>query len=131
MSLRFAPMAVLEPDAYYARTGYSVNQPLDLPNTLEAMFDAYFNLPDIEKERFMRGCYWFQRAINGWADSNSAAFVALVNAVEAMLPPRPKNRCSTCNSIVGVSIALIAAHSLSRRITSFAARIPDLSAPSM
>jgi hypothetical protein len=91
------PIPRTSADKYYTRIGISPGQQLDLPDTLEQSLDAYFARPREEQERFIRACFWFWSAQRIGSQSYSAAFTALVSAVEALVPPSPVGaRCEGC-----------------------------------
>jgi hypothetical protein len=100
----YAAVDALEPiprtqaNIYYTRIGISPGQQLDLPDTLEKSLDAYFVCSREEQERFMRACFWFRSAQRIGSLSYSAAFTALVSAIEALVPPSPVGtRCEECD----------------------------------
>lgn len=92
-----APIPLMEPAVYYARFNYSVADSLDLPSNLTVMFDSFFSLGAQDQQSFLRAAYWFHDASNVWAKSHSAAFTAMVSAVEAIMSPAPASpACPSC-----------------------------------
>lgn len=92
-----APLPGIEPNLYYARYNYSVTDSLDLPSNLTDMLDRFFALDLSDRQDFLRAAYWFYHASNVWVTSHSAAFTAMVSAVEAIMPPvGAASPCPTC-----------------------------------
>jgi hypothetical protein len=87
---------------YYTRGGIGVDRTLEIPDNLSESLDRFFDLPTIERERFLRACFWFQHGhiVGRW--SRSAAFTAMISAVEALIPPAGAPEiCPTCKRPVG------------------------------
>ena len=96
------PLVEVTPTDYYARHGITAGQALDLPSGLSAMLDQFFTLPREDRDRFLRASFWFQYATRAFDYSQSAAYMALVSAVESIMPTtedRPK--CDKCGQSVG------------------------------
>ncbi len=82
--------------AYYELRAPPLDDNLHLPDSLTADFEKYFSLPPQEKEAFQRSAYWLRHAQRVQPESVSAGFVALVTAIEALLPVRDEGRCPEC-----------------------------------
>ena len=96
------PMGFVDPAIYYARFNYSYEDRLDLPANVSEMFDAFYSLAPPSREQFLRACYWFHHASNVWSMSNSAAFVAMISAIETLMPPaKAGDPCPTCRRRAG------------------------------
>ena len=99
------PMASLPIDQYYGRPGLSVDSFLDVPANLTQQLDKFYALNTVDCDKFLRASYWFQHANTVFTHSKSASFVALVSAIEAIMPEREGDtRCPECNSHIGPSI---------------------------
>jgi hypothetical protein len=99
------PMASLPIDQYYGRPGLSVDSFLDVPANLTPQLDKFYALNTVDCDKFLRASYWFQHANTVFTHSKSASFVALVSAIEAIMPEREGDtRCPECNSHIGPSI---------------------------
>ena len=98
----YPALAKLDVNQYYSRLEISPGQPLDVPSNIEHQLDLFFALPFGEKEKFLRASYWFQHAHRAFIRSRSASFIALVSAIEALMPP-PKagKQCPECKQILG------------------------------
>jgi len=82
------PLAAIQPEEYYTRI-LAINAPdrvLEIPSNLEALLDRYWSSSEDEQDRFNRACFWFYHARSVYADSRSAAFTALISAIEAAPP---------------------------------------------
>ena len=90
-------LEALEPSSYYARLGIRPGESLKIPNTLESLLNRLYALTPKWRDRFLRGCFWFQHASRVHASSRSAAFTALISAVEALMPEEQSaGRCPAC-----------------------------------
>jgi hypothetical protein len=89
-------MQEIPDDEYYAARGISVDQKMAVPELMEAALDRYFDLAEPERERFLRACYWLQHASQVWDISHTSHYVALINAVEALLPSTESDPCPVC-----------------------------------
>lgn len=101
-----APVLDVEPkDHYYARLGFSARDVLSLPDSVEACLDIYFPLETNGQDRILRWCHWLNHSGQIAAMSPSAAAIATVQAIEALLPPATATRrCETCGLAIGPSI---------------------------
>jgi hypothetical protein len=75
----------IKPQEYLTRRGISIDQNLDVPEDLELLLDKFFALSPEDRDKFLRASYWFQLAADIFSRSKSAAFVALVSAIEAFI----------------------------------------------
>lgn len=80
-----APISEVEAVAYYKRCGPDMSRPLDAPSTLPALLDRYIDLDPESRDRFLRACFWFWNAGEA-RRSRSETFIALISAVEALMP---------------------------------------------
>ncbi len=86
------------PDAEYpGRLGNSHGEELSLPSSLCVWLAAHEGLSADDRERFLRASYWFDHAGTARRSSYSAALIALVTAIECLMP-RPEGRvfCREC-----------------------------------
>lgn len=96
------PIGRLPQEEYYKETSLSVGQDLQLSDSFEQLLDAYFGLSLETRERFLRSCYWHQFSRRASRTSDSAAFTALVSAIEALMPDsKPENFCTSCSRPLG------------------------------
>jgi hypothetical protein len=68
---------------------------LELPDNLEESFDLAFSLSSQDWEKFFMDCSWYYQAIDIWQKFNSSAFIALVSAIECLVP-KGQEICSFC-----------------------------------
>jgi hypothetical protein len=88
---------IVPADDYYqlkARTGDEV---LEIPSTLESLFDAYYTLVPELQVTYLRACYWFNLGRFLFPYSASMSFVALVVAIESLLPKERPHTCNVCD----------------------------------
>jgi hypothetical protein len=65
---------------------------------------SYEALDPAARRQFLRSAYWFHHAHVAHAHSASAVLLALVSALDTLLPPAPPSRrCPTCGLSVGAS----------------------------
>lgn len=103
----FSDVAELEPadteslhDIMSRMGGLDLDSILAMPSELTHLLDRYFALSVQLQLRYLRAAYWYDHAMQISSISRSATYVALSRAVEALLPPAPKNppRCETCKT---------------------------------
>jgi hypothetical protein len=71
--------------------------PLQIPSYLAPGVACYYALSDPDRDVFNRSLYWFARASAMYSVSYSAAFAALVQAIEALVSqPGPRESCPEC-----------------------------------
>jgi len=69
--------------------------PLTLPHYLAAFIDCYNVLKDSDRRAFDRATYWYGHSGAMYQISYSAAFAALVQAIEALVPRGDKSRSTS------------------------------------
>jgi hypothetical protein len=84
-------LTLIPSNQYYTQ---SPTASFDLPSAMSAALDAFYRLDASPRERFLRAAYWVNHA--GSVSSDSASFVALVQAIEAVMPPQSSEECPTC-----------------------------------
>src|SRR6266404_6332601 len=98
----FISVALIEINQYYSMRGISIDRSLDLPADLPQQLDRFFALTTTDREKFLRASYWFQHAGTVFSYSKSASFIALVSAVEALMPePSAGEPCPQCKQRIG------------------------------
>jgi hypothetical protein len=89
-------------DKYYALHGASVDRDFEVPDSIDALLAAFFSSSRQDQDHFLRAAFWFQHAQRSFSVSQSAAYTALVSAIEALVPPPlGQTRCKECNQNVG------------------------------
>lgn len=71
----------------YGRLGIQFDDVFTVPDAAGGMLDAFELLQGDQQARFLRGAYWFAHSHRVRHESRSAAFLALVQALEALLDP--------------------------------------------
>jgi hypothetical protein len=78
---------------------------LDLPSDIQQQIDRFYSLSVKDREKFLRASYWFQHADPVFTRSKSASFVAVVSAIEALMPPPQRaKQCQHCNQKLGAGL---------------------------
>lgn len=96
------PLEAVEPQAYYTRIGIGAGDVFAVPATLTESLERFLRLGTAERARFLSASYWFQHSSKVWLTSRSASVLALVSAIEALMPPAPAAaRCDKCGSPQG------------------------------
>ena len=95
-------LRIVDPGQYYSRYGIRTNQELDLPANLTAGIDAYNQLSPAVQRKFLNSCFWLQHSHTVFHGSRSASYMALILAVEALMPrPEAGKPCEACKLSVG------------------------------
>ena len=95
-------MEPIEHDAYYAVSGISGGEVLQVPDSLESMLDAFHRLDPDRQNRFRRWCYWLNHATLVAGISGSARYMAMIQAVEAVRPNASRGlACPSCGRGTG------------------------------
>lgn len=90
------------PQKYYARSGISSDDVLEIPSNFGSMLDRFYTLPEENQKRFLQACFWLQHARLVHSHSRSAYYTALICTVEALIPrERGAPICSECNRSKG------------------------------
>lgn len=89
----------IEPQEYYTRQ-IVINDPkrfLEIPVNLEGLLDRFFSSSVSDQDRFLRACFWFDHARIASTSSDSAAFTALISAIESLIPDdKAVGQCPVC-----------------------------------
>ncbi len=62
------------------------DETLELPASVESIFDRYYALDPIRRERLLRWAYWINHSALVAGLSLSASYMAIIQAVEALRP---------------------------------------------
>jgi hypothetical protein len=81
----------VEPSTYYQLI-WAPSMPLGLPSDFSIKLNSFHALARTEREAWLRACHWLRHSSVAVWDSRSAAFVALVTAVEALMPRRDRGK---------------------------------------
>jgi len=98
-----ARLRLVEPREYLGSArGISVESELELPANIELLLDRYFDRGSTDQERFQRWAHWLNHATQVWSLSPSAAHIAVVQAIEALMPAGAgADRCDACGQPAG------------------------------
>jgi hypothetical protein len=95
-------LTFMPPVLTYAQFAVSAGANLLLPDNIEAAIVAYGRLPAQLQTKFINASYWLQHSHSVFQDSRSASYLALVSAVEALMPPPDTGAtCPSCKRSVG------------------------------
>lgn len=72
-----------------------------IPSDLAVYFDTISSLSDKHRSSFYRAAHWFHAAGKIASVSSSGYYVALVSAIESLLPNPGNDNCSTCGKPKG------------------------------
>jgi hypothetical protein len=98
-------MTRVKDDQYFARRGVTVDQVLDVAEGLDSLLTTFFGCSHDDRERFLRATYWFRHAQRDYRYSQSAAFLGLASALEALMPAASAGiPCTECHRPIGKSI---------------------------
>lgn len=67
-----------------------------IPEVLPEVMAAFGSATPASRDRFLRACYWFDRADEVWSTSASLSYLALCNAIEVLLDRAGADPCPTC-----------------------------------
>ena len=96
-------LALVGATAYYDRVGMSSIDVLEVPDSFESLLDAYFALNEEDGTKVLLWCHWLNHAQQVIHLSASAAHIAAVQAVEAIMSPTETGRaCESCGRPTGV-----------------------------
>jgi hypothetical protein len=76
----------------YYQLIWSPSMSLCLPSDFSIKLDRFYALARTEREAWLRACHWLRHSSVAVWDSRPAAFVALVTAVEALMPRRNRGK---------------------------------------
>jgi hypothetical protein len=95
-------LAIVAPAEYYGRLGVRSNQEMDRPANLEHGLVTYSRLSSRLQRKFLNSCFWLQHSHTVYQASRSASYMALILAVEALMPPPETGKtCDRCKRTVG------------------------------
>lgn len=81
----YPPMRLIDAPEFYSRLGISsADLIIDLPAPLESLLDTFFGISPDESKQFIHWCFWLNHAKD--AGARSAAHVAVIQAIEALMP---------------------------------------------
>jgi hypothetical protein len=79
----WSSLAGVPTDTYYSRRGFDGNS-LSVPAAMTDLSDAFSKLSSIQRNRFLRSCYWLHTAGVVWAYSQSLNLISLINGLECL-----------------------------------------------
>ena len=83
-------------EEYYAAAAYHWEE-FVVPDNLDALISAFANLKPEDHFRFLRACQWVYVAHAHWVTHASSSYIALVAAIESLLPAAPASeKCPAC-----------------------------------
>lgn len=79
----------VDPAKYYD-LNWSASMPLEVPSDLGLRLDAFYGLRRTEQETWLRAAHWLRQSSIAVWNSQSAAYLALITAVESLMPPEER-----------------------------------------
>jgi hypothetical protein len=90
-------MVVLPHEEFHSRRGIGPDDEyLAVPETLADSLDRFATLDSSRQDQFLRAAYWLNHARRVWDLSYSASFIAVAQAIEALLPEASTVYCNSC-----------------------------------
>jgi hypothetical protein len=92
----YPKLQVVPDEEYYARHGVRDDETA-VPACLDAVFDRFEHADPKPADQLLRACYWLDAAEQTWHTSKSLSYIALINAIEVLLPEQRQDPCPECN----------------------------------
>jgi hypothetical protein len=89
-------------DAYYDRRGLTFDSVFDLPQSLATWIRKYLRMARDKQRRTLRAAYWLRHAEEVYPRSRSASLMAMIQAVEVLLPKTSGKKCEECGLTTGL-----------------------------
>jgi hypothetical protein len=97
---KWEPMEKVEPSKYYDRL-HVERRGLQVPSDLGSSIKKFYSLNDEQRSKFLRACYWSHLSCELSELSKSAAYIAKVNAIEALTPDsKVHGKCKECDQVI-------------------------------
>jgi hypothetical protein len=114
------PLRVVDHERFYERRGIGPDDhKLSVPDSLGDSLDRVARLPPGQKRDLIRACFWLNHARRVWTISQSASYLAVSQAIEALLPDAEQMECQECGEVREVP-------SITKRFTEWVeANVPD------
>ena len=92
------PLRTVQAAEFYNQRGIGSDSQFDLPDNFEKQLDTFFELSPMKQKQFLRACFWYQYANRIHSYSRSAAFSAVISAIETLMPDDEEGepRCREC-----------------------------------
>lgn len=99
------PIMQIPATEYYSRHGITMGYELDVPASLGDTLDRFYGASPDERRRCLRFGYWFRHARRVSSLSASASCIALIQGIEALIPPPAKaeETCPKCKRPMATS----------------------------
>ena len=110
----------MDHERFYARRGIGPDDhKLSVPDSLGDSLDRVARLAPGQKRDLIRACFWLNHARRVWTISQSASYLAVSQAIEALLPDAEQIKCEECGELREVP-------SITKRFTDWVeANVPD------
>jgi hypothetical protein len=92
----FPRLTVVPDEEYYARRGFDPEHALDVPASLDDIFNRFEQSDPQTRDRLLRAAYWLDAAYRVWDMSKALSYVAAIFAVEALVPSHEAEPCPCC-----------------------------------
>ncbi len=92
----YPSLPTLEVSDYFRKSFYHSTFSLHIPQNLSQSLDAVMSLALTDRQRFLTACEWYTTYWQVVAQSSSAAYVALVTAIESLMKNGAPVPCEVC-----------------------------------
>lgn len=89
-------LPTLDASSYYRKSFHHSTFSLHIPHNLSQSLDVVMALTAEDRERFLTACEWYATYWRVAPQSSSAAYVALVTAIESLIAEAAAPHCETC-----------------------------------
>lgn len=95
----YKPLPSVNPSDYFHPANSLIyrGDGLKVPSSLNELLDKAYGLRKDNSAKLLNAAKSFLIASKLWDTSETAAYLATVNAIESIVPPSRKGRCQTCN----------------------------------
>ena len=93
-------LELIEDQKYFARMGYEVGRPLQLPKSFHQLLAIFLHLEPPRQNKFLRAAYWY--SLTQAQESSSARFLHLIQGIETLVPSADvRKECPSCKRQLG------------------------------
>jgi hypothetical protein len=92
----YPPMTIEPTSVHYSHFWIDADEQVCVPADFDRACNTFFSLHEVVRRAFLRAAFWLSHADRVREVSTSAAFAALVQAVECLMDEAPVDRCPTC-----------------------------------
>lgn len=94
-------LSEVELKKYFAQRGIRIDAAFQMPAELDRIIEAFDQSPPDRREQLLRSFFWFRHASIVSTYSQSDSFLALIYAIEGLLPAEDAEVCRQCSRPLG------------------------------